>query len=69
MLYIQEPGLMFKIVVEGMKWYDYAERKEVKCMAKSGQQQGGKVIVKNILQEDTASYSTGDQEICHSPLS
>ena len=68
MLYIQELGLVSKIVVEGMKWYDHAERKEVKCMANSGQQQGRKVIVKNILQ-DTAPYRTGDQEICHSPLS
>ena len=48
-LWMQRLGLDSQIVVQGLKWYDYAQDQVMKGM--SGQQ-GGKVVFKKVVRED-----------------
>ena len=49
-LWMQRLGLDSQIVVEGLKWYDYAQDQVMK--GKAGQQQGGKVVFEKVVRED-----------------
>ena len=51
-LWVQLSGLESQIVVEGMKWYDYAQGMVMKGMANPGEQQGGKVVFNKVVRED-----------------
>ena len=53
-------GLTSQIVVQKLKSYDHAQGQDVKGMANSGQQQGGKVVFKKVVQEDIAPQRIGD---------